>query len=229
MENHHVTKKETFAEMSTTIQHEREENMKALQSIKIILIITIFVILNSVKTPYAETNYLSTNPYGVYWKGNAYYFNSYAKGDIDKPKQLHNNDENEQFSFLFKIPPDYINHYPNSPDIWIKLLRPTIDNPNCEVKLRPSFIKTTRDKWEKVEKFSIDTDEYGDSSAVPIKLVESKFSSFYIFKIDGDKLEFRPHDEVVLGFLCDRTGSNDACRENFAVKDIQVKWGYGGE
>jgi len=202
--------------------------MQALKSAKIILIITIFVILSSVKIPYAENSYFSKNPCGIYWKGNAFYFNSYATGDINKPKQLHDN-EKEQFSLIFKIPPDYLNHYPNSPDIWIKLLRPTIDNPDCELKLRPSFIKITRDKWEKVEKFGIDTDEYDDSSAVPIKLVESKLSPFDIFRIDGGKLKLRPRDEVVLGFSCHRTGRKDACEDNFAVQDIQIKWGYGGE
>jgi hypothetical protein len=203
--------------------------MQASKLVRIIIIIAILVILSLEKTPYAENSYLSTNPYGVYWKGNAFYFNNNATGDINKPKQLHDNDEKEQFSFMFKIPPDYINHFSNSPDILIKLLWPSIDNPNCEPKLRPSFIKITRDKWEKVEKFGLDTGEYEDSSAVPIKLVGSKPTSFDIFRIDGDKLKLQPRDEVVLGFVYHRTGKSDACEENFAIQDIQIKWGYGEE
>jgi hypothetical protein len=204
--------------------------MQASKAVSVIFIIVIFVILQDLeKTPYAENNYLSTNPYGVYWKGNAFYFNNNATGDINKPKQPHDNDDGEQFSFMFKIPPDYINRFSNSPDIWIKLLRPSIDNPNCELELRPSFIKITRDKWEKVEKFGPDTDEYENSSAVPIKLVGSKPSSFDIFRIDGDKLKLQPRDEVVLGFVYHRTGKIDACEENFAIHNIQIKWGFGEE
>ena len=203
--------------------------MQESKVVSVIFIVAIFIILDMEKTPYAENNYLSTNPYGVYWKGNAFYFNNNATGDINKPKQLHNNDNGEQLTFMFKIPPDYINRFSNSPDIWIKLLRPSIDNPNCELELIPSFIKITRDKWEKVEKFGPDTDENGNSSAVPIKLVGSKPLSFDIFRIVGDKLKLQPRDEVTLGLVYHRTGKRDACEENYAIQDIQIKWGYGEE
>ena len=229
MKKHYVRKKGIYARMSTTFQYEREEKMQALKSVETILIITIIVFLISLKTANAEEDHLITNPYGVYWKGNGAPINSNAIGDIHKLKLLHDNDEKNQFSFMFKIPPEYINHYSNSPDIWIKLLRAAVKHPDCKPKLIPIFIKIARDKWEKVEKFGLDTSEYDDSSAAPIKLVGSKPSSFEIFRIDGNKLKLRPHDEIVLGFLPQRTGRKDGCDEKLEVQDIQVKWGYGRE